>query len=116
MDFDPRTNTTDSQRREAAYELLGKLNILGISQLLRDVTANLDTGRTDLPVSYRLLLGCWNGINSGIESFAKQQRLDISTPDARQTLVERLTETYTRALIEYELGYRINGIEGDINQ
>lgn len=98
--------SSDWQRREAARELLGRLDNLGISQVLRDVTVRLDR-RLEVSVGDRLLLGCWDGINKGLENYASLRGKDISTPEKRQALVELLTENYARGLIAREYGFGI---------
>ena len=107
MSFDPRTSTTDAQRRQGALELLGTLDSLGITQALKNVTIRLDNG-VNISVGDRLLLGCWSGIDEGIERFATLRGKDISTPETRQALVERCTECYVRGLIAevYGLGIK----------
>lgn len=106
MSIDPHTGTTDAQRRQGARELLGKLDSLGITQALRNVTVRLNNGLS-ISVGDRLLLGCWSGIDRGIEEFATLRKNDISTPEKRQALVERCTEYYARGLIAEEYGLGI---------
>ena len=92
-------------QRHEAHELLAELDKPnGASQLLVDLTVKMDLGHGVPLVSDRWFLGCWNGINKGLEDFALQKGIDISTPDQRQALVVLCTELYARGRIEAEFG------------
>lgn len=91
--------------RQEARELLQKLDRPdGAVHLLKDLTDRMDLGLGVKPVGDKWFLGCWDGINKGLENFALRINQDISTPDKRQALVVLCTELFARSRIENEYG------------